>query len=176
MIQKTNAPGGSGSKPISRREAGRVLGRTGLALAAGAALAPAAEAAPPKPQNIVVHLSSSEGEHALHSAFMGIGLAGALRRMGADVTLMLDSSGPNLAKQAWSSKRLPAASAMPSMPALSLGEALTQLAQAGGRIRLCPHCSRVCGVEPGETVPGAQLAAEGELAAIVFHADKILDY
>jgi len=71
-----------------------------------------------KAQNIVIHLNNSEGENALHLAFMGIGLATALRQMGADVTLMLDASGPNFAKSAWSDKSLaPAtASSVSAMP------------------------------------------------------------
>lgn len=153
-------------------------GLAGLSLAT---LIPAAEAAaktPGKPQNIVVHLSSSEGENALHAAMMGIGLATSLRQMGAKVTLILDASGPNLAKTAWSGKGLASApGAAPSaMPPMSLGAVLASFVKAGGVVRLCPHCSRMCGVMPGNVVPGAQIAAEGELAQIVFHADKILDY
>ena len=157
---------------------------TGLAMAALAPFAAArpagAAGAPHKAQNVVVHLSDSEGEHALHAAFMGIGLATALRQTGADVTLMLDVSAPNLAKTAWRDKGLPApASAMPSapsMPPMRLGDALAGFVRAGGSIRLCPHCSRMCGVMPGDTVPGAQMAGEGELARIVFNADKVVDY
>lgn len=153
-------------------------GIAGLSLAA---LVPAAEAAaktPGKPQNIVVHLSNSEGGNALHAAMMGIGLATSLRQMGAQVTLMLDASAPNFAKTGWKGKELaptPAAS-VSAMPPMSLGAVLASFVKAGGRIRLCPHCSRLCGVTPGNVVPGAQLAAEGELAQIVFDADKILDY
>ncbi len=149
-------------------------GLAGLTLAA---LAPAAAAAPlAGPQNIVVHLSNSEGENALHAAMMGIGLATSLRKMGAQVTLMLDASGPNLAKIGWSDKSLAPAAAMPAMPPMSLGAVMASFVKAGGRIRLCPHCSRTCGVTPGNTVPGAQIVGEGELAQIVFDADKILDY
>ncbi len=131
-----------------------------------------------KAQNIVVHLNNSEGENALHSAFMGIGLATALRQMGADVTLMLDASGPNFAKSAWSDKSVaPAmASSVSAMPPMRLGNVLAGFVRAGGVVRLCPHCSRMCGVTPGGTIPGAQIAAEGELARIVFAADKIVDY
>ena len=154
-------------------------GLAGLSLAA---LVPAAEAAvktPAKPQNIVVHLSNSEGENALHAALMGIGMGTALRQMGARVTLLLDASGPNLAKTAWSDKGVasaPAASTASAMPPMSLGAVLASFVKAGGRIRLCPHCSQMCGVMPGNVVPGAQIAGEGELAQIVFDADKILDY
>ncbi len=154
-------------------------GLTGLTLAA---LAPAATAAPApaKPQNIVVHLSNSEGENALHAAMMGIGLGTSLRQRGAKVTLMLDASGPNLAKTAWSGKGLASAPASApasaAMPPMSLGAVLASFVKAGGIIRLCPHCSRMCGVMPGNVVPGAQIAGEGELAQIVFDADKILDY
>ena len=153
---------------------------TGLAMAALAPFAArsAGASAPHRPQNVVIHLSDSEGEHALHAAFMGIGLATALRRMGADVTLMLDVSAPNLAKTAWSGKSLAPASTMPapSMPPMRLGDVLAGFVRAGGSIRLCPHCSKMCGVMPGDTVPGAQMAGEGELARIVFNADKVVDY
>ena len=156
---------------------------TGLAMTALAPLAAARPAradtgAQHKAQNIVVHLNNSEGENALHSAFMGIGLATALRQMGADVTLMLDASGPNLAKTAWAVKSLaPAAGSFsPAMPPMRLGDLFAGFIRAGGSIRLCPHCSKMCGVLPGGTVPGARLAAEGELAQIVFAADKIIDY
>ncbi len=151
-------------------------GLTGLTLAA---LAPAATAAPKAgPQKIVVHLRNSEGENALHAAMMGIGLATALRQMGAQVTLMLDASAPNFAKIGWTGKELaPApAAATAAMPPMSLGAVLASFVKAGGRIRLCPHCSRMCGVMPGNVVPGAQIAGEGELAQIVFDANKILDY
>jgi len=151
-------------------------GLAGLTLAA---LAPAATAAPKvRPQKIVVHLSNSEGENALHAAMMGIGLATALRQMGAQVTLMMDASAPNFAKTTWSSKGVASAPAAvaPAMPPMSLGAVLAGFVKAGGHIRLCPHCSRMCGVMPGNVVPGAQLAREGELAQIVFDADKILDY
>lgn len=152
-----------------------IIGLAVAALAPFAAARPAGAAgAPHKAQNIVVHLSDSEGEHALHAAFMGIGLATALRQMGTDVTLMLDVSGPNLAKSAWSDKSLPTPA--PSMPPMRLGDALAGFVRAGSSIRLCPHCSKTCGVTPGDTVPGVRIAGEGELARIVFAADKIIDY
>jgi predicted peroxiredoxin len=130
----------------------------------------------PKAQNIVFHLNNSEGENSLHSAFMGIGLATSLRQMGADVTLMLDASGPNFAKSSWSDKSLAAPASMAAMPPMRLGDLLADFVKAGGGIRLCPHCSAMCGVTPGTTVPGAQFAADGELARILFDADKVVDY
>jgi len=165
---------------MNRKNALRSL--TGLAIAA---LAPAAARATTansrahhKPQNIVFHLNNSEGGNALHSAFMGIGLATSLRQMGADVTLMLDASGPNFAKRGWSGKSLSSTgmSLAPGMPPMRLGDVLAKFVQSGGSIRLCPHCSRSCGVTQGDTVPGAQIAAEGELARIIFAADKVVDY
>jgi hypothetical protein len=51
-------------------------------------------------QKVVVHLSQSEGDPAIHSALMGLGLAAAMRQQGADVIVMLDSEAPALAKKA----------------------------------------------------------------------------
>lgn len=127
---------------------------------------------------IVVHLTSSEGEQALHSAFMAIGMATALKGMGADVTLMLDSEAPNLAKKSWAGKML---APMPGhkqdkMPPRKLGMVIDRFLKAGGKILMCPHCSAVCGASMDAILPGAKHAEEGGLARLVFEADKIVDY
>jgi predicted peroxiredoxin len=128
---------------------------------------------------IVVHLTRSEGEQALHSAFMATGMATALLGMGAEVTLMLDSEAPNLAKKTWASKSLAPMrrmKAMGKMPSKRLGDVLAGFVKAGGRILMCPHCSAVCGASMDAIVPGAKHAEEGGLAKLVFEADKIVDY
>jgi predicted peroxiredoxin len=128
---------------------------------------------------IVVHLTESEGERALHSAFMAIGLATALRGKGAEVALMLDSEAPNLAKKTWANKSLapmPGMKAMGKMPPKRLGDVLAGFVKAGGRILMCPHCSAVCGASMDAIVTGAKHAEEGGLAKLVFEADKIVDY
>ena len=127
---------------------------------------------------IVVHLTESEGERALHSAFMAIGLATALRGKGAEVALMLDSDGPNLAKKSWAGKSLAPMPGMKmgKMPPRTLGSSLSGFVKAGGRILMCPHCSAVCGASMNAIVPGAKHAEEGGLATLVFEADKIIDY
>lgn len=50
-------------------------------------------------QKVVVHLSQSEGDPAIHSALMGLGLAAAMRQQGADVIVMLDSEAPRSRKK-----------------------------------------------------------------------------
>lgn len=127
---------------------------------------------------IVVHLTSSEGEQALHSAFMAIGMATALKGMGADVTLMLDSEAPNLAKKSWAGKMLAQTPGhkQDKMPPRKLGMVIDRFLKAGGKILMCPHCSAVCGASMDAIVPGAKHAEEGGLARLVFEADKIVDY
>lgn len=153
-----------------------------LALAALWSAAPPTFAAPattsptanPKPQKIVVHLSDSSSNNALHSAMMAIGLATGLEKKGAQVTLMLDSSAPNFAKKSWSNKAL--TGAMPGQKARTLGTTMSEFLQAGGRVVLCPHCSMTCGVVAGNVLPGVRIGADGQLVNLVFEADKILDY
>lgn len=127
---------------------------------------------------IVVHLTRSAGEQALHSAFMAIGMATALLGMGTEVALMLDSEAPNLAKKTWAHKSLAPMPGMKmgKMPPKRLGEVLAGFVKAGGRILMCPHCSAVCGASLDAIVPGAKHAEEGGLAKLVFEADKIVDY
>ena len=134
------------------------------------------------PQKIVVHLSSSEGEHGLHSAFMAIGLATALKEKGADVTLMLDSTAPNLVRKDWSSKTLAPTThgatkaATTTMPPMHLGDVLASFVKAGGRILMCPHCTAQCGIVKGGMITGAAVADPGGLAVLVYNADKVVDY
>ena len=126
-------------------------------------------------QKILVHLSDSESPNSLHAAFMAIGLATGLEKKGAAVTLMLDASAPNFAKKAWSGKSL-SGGAMPTAKPMTLGNAFADFVRAGGKVVLCPHCSKVCGVQDGNVDPGVRIGAEGELVKLVYAADKVLDY
>ncbi len=131
------------------------------------------------PQKIVIHFSKSEGENSLHSALMGLGMATAMQRMGAAVTVVLDSEGPSLAKQTWAGKFLAPhdlKATMSDRPKRTLGVAFQQFVDAGGTIVMCPHCAAGCGCEIGNLVAGARFAQEGELARVIFEADKVLDY
>lgn len=127
-------------------------------------------------QKVVVHLSNSESPNSLHAAFMAMGLATGLEKMGANVTLMLDASAPNFAKKAWSGKALSSGTMAGSSKARTLGDVFSEFVQAGGKIVLCPHCSKMCGVQDGNVVPGAKIGAEGELVKLIYGADKVLDY
>lgn len=125
---------------------------------------------------IVVHLTRSDGESALHAAFMGVGLATGLIKRGADVTLMLDIDAPRLARRDWAGKSMAPMPGARVMPPRRLGQVLAGFVQAGGKILMCPHCSAACGAPPDSLVPGARHAEEGGLAKLVFEADKVVDY
>lgn len=127
-------------------------------------------------QKIVVHLSQSEGDPAIHSALMGLGLAAAMRQQGADVIVMLDSEAPAIVKKAWAEKSLSSAAKDSAHPPMTLGKAIQRFVDAGGTIVMCPHCAASCGCEAGNLADGAKLAQQGELARVVLEADKILDY
>lgn len=132
-----------------------------------------------KPQKIVVHLSKAEGDNAIHSALMAFGLAAAMQKQGAYVTVMLDSEAPRLSQQSWANKTLPASAAMAKKMGtkpMTLGSAIASFTKGGGRIVMCPHCTAACGVKADGRLLGAQLGAEGELARLVLAADKVLDY
>lgn len=127
-------------------------------------------------QKIVVHLSQSDGDPALHSALMGFGLATAMRGQGADVTVMLDSEAPALAKKDWATKTMSKAPHDPAHPPMTLGNAIQRFVAAGGKIVMCPHCAASVGCETGNLADGARFGQQGELARVVLEADKILDY
>jgi predicted peroxiredoxin len=127
-------------------------------------------------QRIVVHLSQSAGDPALHSALMGLGLATAMRQQGADVVVMLDSEAPALARKDWAEKTMSTAKHDPAHPPMMLGKVIQRFVDAGGKIVMCPHCAASCGCEVGKLADGAHFAAQGELTRVVLEADKILDY
>lgn len=136
----------------------------------------AADSTTQTPQRIVVHLSQSDGNPALHSALMGLGLATAMRNQGATVTVMLDSEAPSLAKKSWADKALANAGRDSAHPPMTLGKAIQRFVDSGGTNVMCPHCAASCGCEAADLADGARFGQEGELARVVLQADKILDY
>jgi predicted peroxiredoxin len=46
----------------------------------------------------------------------------------------------------------------------------------GGRVMVCPHCSKAAGLEDGSLRQGARIARESEVAKAFLAADVVLDY
>ncbi|HWA98335.1 MAG TPA: hypothetical protein VG713_07575 [Pirellulales bacterium] len=136
--------------------------------------AEAADSSDDSVQKIVVHLTESEGENALHSALMAFGLATALQKQSATVTVMLDSEAPSLVKASWADRSL--YKSRREQSPMTLGRAIKGFVDAGGTIVLCPHCAASCGCDTKNITTGAKLGQQGELARVVLEANKILDY
>ena len=118
-------------------------------------------------QKIVVHLSHFTDD--LHAAFMAVKLAGAMKDKGADVTLFVDLEGARLADA-----RQPQDMRWGHSDALSVYYAA--LIKKGGRVLVCPHCAKAAGLTADSLRDGAKIGNEGEVAALLLAADKILDY
>jgi predicted peroxiredoxin len=140
---------------------------TALALAVAGSTATAAEAEAPAAQKIVVHLGHYSDD--LHAVHMALGLAGSLRKAGADVTLFLDLEGVRLADA-----RVPQDLRWGQGGPMS--EGYDAFVAAGGQVLICPHCAHAAGLEAAHLRKGARIASDDEVTQLFLAADKVIDY
>ena len=134
-----------------------------LLLLAISAMAPACATAQEK--NVVIHIGQYSND--LHSAAMGLSLAGMLQKEGAEVTIFLDREAVRMAEQ--------------GQPLLTYGDSdtealMTSFVSNGGRVLLCPHCAELGGVEASELREGTEMGTPETIAALFMAADIVIDY
>lgn len=140
-------------------------GERGESTAAAAAVAPADQGA--DPQHVLIQMGHFTDD--LHSAFMAMKIGVALRTAGAEVTLFanlegiraLDSRQPF--NMRWGHSK-------------TFATHYDEFVAKGGRILGCPHCAKAAGIDGERLRESARIATEGEVAAMILAADKILDY
>ena len=128
-------------------------------------LAPSTALAEDAQKNIVVHIGQYTND--LHSATMGLGLAGTLQGAGAQVTIFADREAVRLGDK--------------GHPLLIYGdsdldELLSSFLDGGGSVLVCPHCARLGGVEPDELRDGFKMATPESIAELFMNADTVISY
>lgn len=114
---------------------------------------------------IVVHIGQYSND--LHSAAMGLGLAGMLQEAGADVTVFLDREAVRLAD---------AAHPLLTYGDTDVGSLLSSFLSGGGRVVVCPHCAELGGVEASELREGVVMGTRASIAQLFLGADTVIDY
>jgi sulfur relay (sulfurtransferase) complex TusBCD TusD component (DsrE family) len=147
------------------RQLHAVVGALLIALALSVPVQAQATDAVRAEKHIVVHIGQYSND--LHSAAMGLSLAGMLDEAGADVTLFLDREAVRMASTA--------------QPLLQYGDsdtaALMQgFIEAGGRVLVCPHCAELGGVAPDALRDGVEMGTKESIAALFLEADTVIDY
>lgn len=142
-----------------------VVGVLLVTLALSAPLQAQATNAARADKHIVVHIGQYSND--LHSAAMGLSLAGMLREAGAEVTVFLDREAVRMADT--------------GQPLLQYGDsdtaALMQgFIEAGGRVVVCPHCAELGGVAADALRDGAEMGTKASIAALFLDADTVVDY
>ena len=128
-------------------------------------LAPSTALAEDAQKNIVVHIGQYTND--LHSATMGLGLAGRLQEAGAQVTVFVDREAVRLGDK--------------GHPLLIYGdsdldELLSSFLDGGGSVLVCPHCARLGGVEADELRDGFKMATPESIAELFMNADTVISY
>lgn len=116
-------------------------------------------------KHVVVHIGQYSND--LHSAAMGLSLAGMLKEAGAEVTVFLDREAVRMADT--------------GQPLLQYGDSDTaalmqSFVEAGGRVVVCPHCAELGGVTPDALRDGAEMGTKQSIAALFLDADTVVDY
>ena len=116
-------------------------------------------------KNVVVHIGQYSND--LHSATMGVGLAGNLQEAGAQVTIFVDREAVRIGDE--------------GHPLLIYGdsdldELLSSFLDGGGSVLVCPHCARLGGVEPDELRDGFEMGTRESIAELFLNADTVIDY
>ena len=116
----------------------------------------------------VVHLS--QGTNDLHAVTMGLSIATELAKQPeSKVTLFLDLEGVRVADRRtpgdlrWGASK-------------TLAELYDAFVGAGGEVLVCAHCASAGGLTAEQLRAGARIGSNGEVAARILAADRILDY
>jgi len=129
--------------------------------------APALAQQPARAKQVVIHLTHYSDN--LHAVSMALKLGTAMRKAGAEVTLMLDLEGVRLADTRqpqdlrWGGET-------------PIGAHYDAFVAAGGKAVVCPHCAQAIGLKENTLRAGARLGDESDLAQLVLDADTVLDY
>jgi sulfur relay (sulfurtransferase) complex TusBCD TusD component (DsrE family) len=142
-----------------------VVGALLAALVLSAPLQAQATDAARAEKHVVVHIGQYSND--LHSAAMGLSLAGMLKEAGAEVTVFLDREAVRMADT--------------GQPLLQYGDsdtaALMQgFIEAGGRVVVCPHCAELGGVAADALRDGTEMGTKESIAALFLDADTVVDY
>ncbi|QDV26481.1 DsrE family protein [Aureliella helgolandensis] len=121
-----------------------------------------------KQQTAVIHLSHFSDD--LHRAFMALKIASMMQEGGVETSLFLDIEGARLSD----SRQSLDVHWGPSPT--KLGDLFDAFVKSGGKVAVCPHCAKAAGIAATHVRPGARIATEDELAALLIGADKIMDY
>ena len=116
-------------------------------------------------KSVVVHIGQYTND--LHSAAMGLGLAGMLQDAGADVTVFLDREAVRMAD---------AAHPLLTYGDSDLGALTSSFLAGGGRVVVCPHCAKLGGVEASELRDGTEMGTMAAIAQLFLAADTVIDY
>jgi len=116
-------------------------------------------------KTIVVHIGQYSND--LHSATMGVSLAGKMQEAGAEVTIFVDREAVRMGEQ--------------GQPLLRYGDSdleilLSDFLEGGGSVLVCPHCAELGGVEPGELRSGFAMGTPESIAALFLNADTVISY
>ena len=116
-------------------------------------------------KNVVVHIGQYTND--LHSATMGIGLAGNLQEAGAQVTIFVDREAVRLGDE--------------GHPLLIYGdsdldELLSSFLDGGGSVLVCPHCAELGGVTAEELRSGFSMGTREAIAELFMNADTVISY
>lgn len=116
-------------------------------------------------KSVVVHIGQYTND--LHSAAMGLGLAGMLQSAGADVTVFLDREAVRMAD---------AAHPLLVYGDSDIGALMSSFLTGGGRVVVCPHCAELGGVEASELREGTEMGTMAAIAQLFLDADTVIDY
>jgi sulfur relay (sulfurtransferase) complex TusBCD TusD component (DsrE family) len=134
-------------------------------LVALGALSPTPTLAQEAEKNVVVHIGQYSND--LHSATMGVSLAGKMQEAGAQVTIFVDREAVRMGEE--------------GQPLLTYGDSdldalLANYLDGGGSVLLCPHCAELGGVEPGELRSGFAMGTTDSITALFMNADTVISY
>jgi sulfur relay (sulfurtransferase) complex TusBCD TusD component (DsrE family) len=113
----------------------------------------------------VVHIGQYSND--LHSAAMGLSLAGQMQEAGARVTIFADREAVRMGER--------------GQPLLvygdsDLGTLLTDFLERGGSVLVCAHCAELGGVGADELRDGFEMGTPKSVAALFMDADVVVSY
>lgn len=120
------------------------------------------------PQKVDAHLSHYTDD--LHRCFMAFQIANLMQEHGATVTIFLDLEGVRLAER---KQPLDLTWGPDSQPH---SEHDDNFVNGGGKVVLCPHCTKSARFGDGALKRHAEIATKPSLGKLLVEADKIMDY
>ncbi len=135
-----------------------------LALAVTAPLVAQAQQAEGEP-TVVINLTSDD----VWTGQMALGFAQNLQEAGANVVIFLNVRAVTLANGAVPQH-------VEAMTGKTAHQMLTEIVEAGGRVFVCPGCTRQAGLDVADRIDGIEPGGPEFLAIVMAPATRIMSY